>query len=86
MELHPGNIKGNKVIIAGSNAAIGHNPGINESEPVVPTAGSTGKVAPQAWTVHRGPAVLPATSGAAVVPALLHNKQQVSAQEEEKKP
>ena len=80
MELHPGNIQGykNEVIIPGSDAAIGHNLGINESEPVVPTARSTGKVAQPAGTVHKGPAVPAAAqraSGAAVVPALLPNKQ-----------
>ena len=92
MELHPGNIQdyNNEVIIAGSDAAIGHNPGINESEPVVPTARSAKKIAPPAGTVHRGPAVpsvAPATSGTAVVPALLRNNQQqrqATAYEEEK--
>ena len=73
MELPPGNIQGynNEVIIAGSDAAIGHNQGIYESEPVVPTARSTGNVAPPAGTVHRGPAVPPAAQRAsdAVVPA-----------------
>ena len=94
MELHPGNIQGynNEVIITGSDAAIGHYSGVNESELVVPTARSAGKVAPPAGTVHRGPAVpsvAPLKSGAAIVPALLRNKQQqkqATAHEEEKKP
>ena len=34
MTLQPGNVQGynNEIVIAGSEAAIGHNPGINESE------------------------------------------------------
>ena len=34
MALHPGNVQGynKEIVIAGSEAAIGHNPGINESE------------------------------------------------------
>ena len=36
MTLHPGNSQGynNEIHIAGSDAAIGHNPGINEAEPI----------------------------------------------------
>ena len=36
MALHPGNFQGytNEIVIAGSEAAIGHNPGINESEQI----------------------------------------------------
>ena len=36
MTLHPGNVKGynNEIVIAGTEAAIGHNPGINESEQI----------------------------------------------------
>ena len=36
MALHPGNIQGynNEIQIAGSDAAIGHNPGINKVEPI----------------------------------------------------
>ena len=56
MALHPGNVQGynNKIIIAGSDAVIGHNPGINESEP---PSDSTfkGKIAPPAGTVQREP-------------------------------
>ena len=58
MGLHPGNVQGynNEVAIAGSDAAIGHNPGINELELIGTGAGTTGgKIAPPAGTVHRGP-------------------------------
>ena len=36
MALHPGNVQGynNEIVIAGTEAAIGHNPGINESEQI----------------------------------------------------
>ena len=35
MVLHPGNVQGykNEIVIARSDAVIGHNPGIKESEP-----------------------------------------------------
>ena len=38
MTLHPGNVQGynNEIQIAGSEAAIGHNPGINDAEPINP--------------------------------------------------
>ena len=73
MELHPGNNQGynNEVIIAGSDAAVGHNPGMNESQPVVPTARSAGKVAPPAGTVHRGPAVPPTAQSSSLAAAAL---------------
>ena len=47
----------NKIIIARSDAVIGHNPGINESEPPQAPSDSTfkGKIAPPAGTVQRGP-------------------------------
>ena len=58
MALHPGNVQGynNEIIIAGSDALIGHNPGINESEPPQAPSDSTfkGKIAPPARTVQRG--------------------------------
>ena len=40
MALHPGNVQGynNEIQIAGSDAAIGHNPGINEVESINPTS------------------------------------------------
>ena len=60
MAHHPGNIQGynNEIVIAGSDAVIGCNPGINESEQISKTKGDTtfkGKITPQARTVHRGP-------------------------------
>ena len=41
MELHMGNVQGynNEIVIAGSDAVIGHNPGINESKPISGTKG-----------------------------------------------
>ena len=58
MALHPGNIKGynNEIQIAGSNAAIGHNPGINEAEPIASKGDKAfrGKIASPAGTVQRG--------------------------------
>ena len=40
MALHPGNIQGynNEIQIAGSDAAVGHYPGINETEPIASKA------------------------------------------------
>ena len=59
MALHPGNAQGynNEIIIAGSEAVIGHNSGINESEPPQGPSVSTfkGKIAPPAGSVQRGP-------------------------------
>ena len=59
MALHPGNIQGynNKIQIAGSDAAIGHNPGINEAEPIASKGEKAfrGKIASPAGTVHKGP-------------------------------
>ena len=57
MALHPGNIQGynNEIQIAGSDAAIGHYPGINEAEPVGSKGDKAfqGKIALPA--VHKGP-------------------------------
>ena len=41
MALNPGNVQGynNEIVIAGSEAAVGHNTGINESEQIGKTAG-----------------------------------------------
>ena len=41
MALHPGNVQGynDEIVIAGSEAAIGHNQGFNESEQIGKTAG-----------------------------------------------
>ena len=59
MALHPGNVQGynNEIFIARSYAVIGHNPGINESEPPQAPSDSTfkGRIAPLAGTVQRGP-------------------------------
>ena len=59
MALHPGNIKGynNEIQIAGSDAAIGHNPGINEAEPIASKGDKAfqGKIVLPAVTVHKGP-------------------------------
>ena len=60
MALHPGNVQGynNEIVIAGSEAAIGHNPGINESEQIGKTVGDKsfeGKIVAPAGTDHKGP-------------------------------
>ena len=61
MALHPGNVQGynNEIQIAGSDAAIGHNPGINEVESINPTSevdkAFQRKTASPAGTVHEGP-------------------------------
>ena len=61
MALHPGNVQGynNKILIAGSDAAIGHNPGINEVELINLTSQVDktfqGKTASPAGTVHEEP-------------------------------
>ena len=58
MALHPGNIQGynNEIQIAGSDAAIEHNPGINEAEPIASKGDKAfqGKIASPAGTVHKG--------------------------------
>ena len=57
--LHRGNVPGynNEIVIAGSEAAIGHNPGINESEQISGTGDKSfeGKIAAPAGTDHKGP-------------------------------
>ena len=59
MALHPGNVQGynNEIVIAGSEAAIGHNPGINESEQISGTGDKSfeGKIAAPAGTDHKRP-------------------------------
>ena len=59
MALHPGNVQGynNEIVIAGSEAAIGQNPGINESEQISGTGDKSfeGKIAAPAGTDHKGP-------------------------------
>ena len=77
MALHPGDVQGyNEIVKAGSDAVIGLNPGINESELISGTKGDKafqGKIAPLAGTVHRGPqaapvATQPAPSSVAELP------------------
>ena len=57
MALHPGNVQGynNEIQIAGSDAAIGHNPGINEAEPIIFKVDKPfqGKTASPAGTIHK---------------------------------
>ena len=59
MALHQGNVQGykNEIVIAGSEAVIGHNPGINESEQISKTTDKSleGKIAAPAGTDHKGP-------------------------------
>ena len=60
MTLHPGNVQSynNEIVIAGSEAAIGHNPVINESEQIGKTTDDKtfeGKIAAPAGTDHKGP-------------------------------
>ena len=59
MALHRGNVQGsnNEIVIAGSEAAIGHNPGINESEQISGTGDKSfeGKIAAPAGIDHKGP-------------------------------
>ena len=59
MAFHPGNIQGynNEIQVAGSHAAIRHNPGINEAEPIASKGDKAfrGKIASPAGTVHKGP-------------------------------
>ena len=59
MALHLGNVQGynNKIVIAGSEAAISHNPGINELEQISGTGDKSfeGKIAAPAGTDHKGP-------------------------------
>ena len=59
MELHMGNAQGynNEIVIAGTDAVIGHNPGMNESEPISETKGDKAfqrKIAPPAGTGSQG--------------------------------
>ena len=68
MALLPGNVQGynNEIVIAGSEAVIGHNPGINESEQISKTTDKSfeGKIVAPAGTDHKGP---PSGRPAAVV-------------------
>ena len=57
--LHPGNVQGynNEIVIAGSEAAIDHNPGINKTEQISGTGDKSfeAKIAAPIWTDHKGP-------------------------------
>ena len=82
MALHPGNVQGcnNEIMIAGSEAAIGHNPRINESQQTSKTIGDKsfeGKIAASAGTNHKGP---PSGRPAAAVadPAVSNNTRLVA--------
>ena len=59
MTLHPGNIQGynNEIQIAGSDAAIGHNPGINEAGSFASKGDKAfqGNIASPTGTVHKVP-------------------------------
>ena len=72
----------NEVVIAGSDAVVGHNPGINESEQISGTGDKSfeGKITAPAGTDHRGP-----LSGRPAGPASVAPQQDwKSAHEEEK--
>ena len=91
MTLHPGNIQGynNKIQIAGSDAAIGHNSGINEAEPIASKGDKAfqGKIASPAGTVQKGPQSLQnktRVSAADSDGTSAEKRQSAKAQEEEK--
>ena len=90
MALHPGNVQGynNEIVIAGSEAAIGQNPGINESEQIGKTTGDKsfeGKIAAPARTDHKGP-LSGRPAGSSPTPATVAPQQHAAAtsHEEEK--
>ena len=81
MVLHPGSVQSynNEIVTAGSEAAIGRNPGINESEQISKTTGDKsfkGKVAALAGTDHKGP---PSGRSAAAAVAPVAPQQHASA-------
>ena len=99
MELHMGNVQGynNEVIIAVSDAVIGHNQGINESEPISGTKGDKAfqrKIAPPGRDYHQGtqddePSSSRASTGttpevSSPPVALQQQRRKVKAHEEEK--
>ena len=59
MALYPGNIQryNNEIQIAGSDADIGHSPGINEADRISSKGNKAfqGKITSPAGTVHKGP-------------------------------
>ena len=90
MALHPGNIQGynNEIQIAGSDAAIGHNPGINEAEPIAFKGDKAfrGKIPSPAGTVHKGPQNKTRDSAADNGGTSAEERQSATAHEEEKRP
>ena len=88
MALHPGIIQGynNEIQIAGSDAAIGHNPGINEAEPIATKGDKAfqGKIALPAGTVHKGPQNKTRVSAADSDGTSTEKRQSATAHEEEK--
>ena len=88
MALHPGNIQeyNNEIKIARSDAAIGHNPGINEAEPIASKAEKAfrGKIAPTAGTLHKGSQNKTRDSAADNGGTSAEERQSATAQEEEK--
>ena len=93
MALLPGNVQGynNLIQIAKLDVVIGHNPGINEVEPVDPVSevdkAFQEKTAPLAGSVHKGPQPSPETNGdsksAAGVPEEWQSDGRATAHEEE---
>ena len=88
MALHPGNIQGynNEIQIAGSDAAIGHNPGINEAMPIASKGDKAfrEKIASPAGTVHKGPQNKTRDSAADNGGTPSEERQSATAHEEEK--
>ena len=83
MALHPGNVQGynKEIVIARSEAAIGHNPGINESEQIGKTTGHKsfeGKIAAPVGTDHKGP-LSGRPAGSPPTPATVVQQQHASA-------
>ena len=88
MTLHPGNIQGynNEIQIAGSDAAIGYNPGINEAEPIASKGNKAfqREIASPAGTVHRGPQNKTRDNAADNGGTSAEERQSATAHEEEK--
>ena len=83
MAFHPGNVQGynNEIVIAGSESAIGHNPGINESEQIGKTTGDKpfeGQIAAPAGTDHKWP-LSGRPAGSPPTPATVAPQQHASA-------
>ena len=81
--LHPGNVQGynNEIVIGGSEAAIGHNPGINGSEQIGKTTGDKSfevKIVAPAGTDYKGP-LSGRPAGSPPTPATVAPQQHASA-------